>query len=103
MANSEPDVIFYNGKITTLDENHPEVMAIALTGGFVSAIGSDKEIHALAKPDTKMIDLRDERAIPGLNDSHLHLIRGGLNYNMELRLGWGTQSGGCAGDAENPS
>ncbi|SDY95237.1 hypothetical protein [Nitrosomonas sp. Nm33] len=48
MANSEPDVIFYNGKITTLDENHPEVMAIALTGGFVSAIGSDKEIHALA-------------------------------------------------------
>lgn len=85
MANSEPDMIFYNGKITTLDENHPEVMAIALTGGFVSAIGSDKEIHALAKPDTKMIDLKGKRVIPGLNDSHLHLIRGGLNYNMELR------------------
>ncbi len=85
MTKSEPDVIFYNGKITTLDKNHPEVAAIALSGGFVSAIGSDKEIHALAKPDTKMIDLRDKRVIPGLNDSHLHLIRGGLNYNMELR------------------
>src|SRR5205085_10040099 len=23
--------------------------------------------------------------IPGLNDSHLHVIRGGLNFNMELR------------------
>ncbi|WP_369683407.1 amidohydrolase [Nitrosomonas communis] len=85
MTNSEADVIFYNGKITTLDRRHPEVTAIALTGGFVSAIGSDKEIHALAKPDTKMIDLRGKRVIPGLNDSHLHLIRGGLNYNMELR------------------
>lgn len=32
-----------------------------------------------------MIDLHGHTAIPGLNDSHLHLIRGGLNYNTELR------------------
>ena len=36
-------------------------------------------------PETKTIDLRGRRVIPGLNDSHLHVIRGGLNYNMELR------------------
>ena len=85
MVNNVPDVIFYNGKITTLDERNPEVAAIALTGGFVTAIGSDKEIRALAKPDTKMINLGRKRVIPGLNDSHLQVIRGGLNYNMELR------------------
>lgn len=84
-AHRGPDMILYNGKISTLDERHPEVTAIALTGGWVAATGSDKEIHALARPDTKRIDLKGRRVIPGLNDSHLHLIRGGLNYNMELR------------------
>src|SRR6185369_11990949 len=36
-------------------------------------------------PSTTLIDLNKRRVIPGLIDSHLHLIRGGLNYNMELR------------------
>ncbi|MBX3641158.1 MAG: amidohydrolase [Nitrosomonas sp.] len=85
MTNSVPDTIFYNGKITTLDKSNPEVTAMALTDGWISATGPDKTIRALAKPDTKTIDLGGRRVIPGLNDSHLHLIRGGLNYNMELR------------------
>ena len=34
---------------------------------------------------TQVIDLQKRTVIPGLNDSHLHLIRGGLNYNLELR------------------
>ncbi len=38
-----------------------------------------------AGPETQVIDLHGHTAIPGLNDSHLHLIRGGLNYNLELR------------------
>ncbi|MEX3012637.1 amidohydrolase family protein, partial [Acinetobacter baumannii] len=36
-------------------------------------------------PTSKVVDLNGRRVIPGLNDSHLHIIRGGLNYNMELR------------------
>ncbi|MGE5524595.1 MAG: amidohydrolase [Rhodospirillaceae bacterium] len=39
----------------------------------------------LAKPSTQIIDLGGRCAIPGLFDSHTHPIRGGLNYNMELR------------------
>lgn len=39
----------------------------------------------LATPTSKVVDLNGRRVIPGLNDSHLHIIRGGLNYNMELR------------------
>jgi hypothetical protein len=35
-------------------------------------------------PPTLVIDAGGRTGIPGLNDSHLHLIRGGLNYNMEL-------------------
>lgn len=86
MANTDvADTIFVNGKITTLDSAQPEATAIALTGGLVAAVGNDKDIRALAGDTTEIIDLRGKRVIPGLNDSHTHLIRGGLNYNMELR------------------
>src|SRR6185503_19388475 len=39
----------------------------------------------ISTPQTKRIDLQGRRVIPGLYDSHLHVIRGGLNYNLELR------------------
>lgn len=79
------DLILFNGKITTLDSKQPEVSAIYIKNGQVSAIGSDEEVGKLADKNTPQVDLKKKRAIPGLNDSHLHLIRGGLNYNMELR------------------
>ncbi|WP_430321349.1 amidohydrolase family protein, partial [Salmonella enterica] len=36
-------------------------------------------------PDAQIIDAGGHRLIPGLIDSHMHIIRGGLNFNMELR------------------
>lgn len=80
-----PDLVLYNGKISTLDQQQPNVSALAIKDGLVSAIGSDDEVKKLAGKNTQRIDLKQRRVIPGLNDSHLHLIRGGLNYNMELR------------------
>lgn len=85
MTTENADTVFINGKITTLDAKHPEVSAIALKDGKVLAIGNDKEISTLVGDKTIQIDLNGKRIIPGLNDSHTHLIRGGLNYNMELR------------------
>lgn len=79
-----PDMILYNGKITTLDPSQPEVSAIAITDGLVTAVGGDELLNS-ATEKTKKIDLKRKRAIPGLNDSHIHVIRGGLHYNMELR------------------
>lgn len=85
MSSLVPDQVFFNGKITTLDKKNPEVSAIALSGGIIVATGTDKDMRALAGDKAKYIDLKGRRVIPGLNDSHTHLIRGGLNYNMELR------------------
>jgi predicted amidohydrolase YtcJ len=85
MSKGQPEIILYHGKITTLDKQKPEVSAIALSKGVVTAIGNDAEVLQLSGLGTKQIDLHGRRVIPGLNDSHLHLIRGGLNYNMELR------------------
>ncbi|HEC14682.1 MAG TPA: amidohydrolase, partial [Rhodospirillales bacterium] len=79
------DMILRNGRITTLDHTRPDAEAIAIRDGLIEATGANDEIMRLKGDDTDVIDLGGRRVIPGLNDSHTHLIRGGLNYNMELR------------------
>jgi predicted amidohydrolase YtcJ len=77
------DLILHNGRITTLDPRYPEAKNLAIKDGRI--IGVDDAEEYETGPETKVIDLNGRRVIPGLNDSHLHVIRGGLNYNMELR------------------
>src|SRR2546429_2386723 len=82
-AKSTPDVILHNGRITTLDPKYPEAKNVAIKDGRI--VGVDDAESYERGPNTKVIDLKSRRVIPGLNDSHLHVIRGGLNYNLELR------------------
>jgi predicted amidohydrolase YtcJ len=84
-ATTPPDIILHNGRITTLDQSNPAPQAVAITGGRFSAVGDSAEILPTAGPGTRVIDLGGKRLIPGLIDNHLHIIRGGLNFNMELR------------------
>src|SRR3954454_6880901 len=79
------DLILVNAKVTTLDRSNPEAQAIAISGGKFIAVCEESTIRSLATPQTRIIDLGGRRVIPGLIDSHTHIIRGGLNYNMELR------------------
>lgn len=79
------DLILFNGKVTTLDRGNPQAQAVAVRDGLVLFAGSDAEAMALAGPETRTVDVGGRRIIPGLIDSHMHIIRGGLNYNMELR------------------
>ncbi len=83
--NKTPDIILRGGKFTTLDAANPNATAVAMADGLFIGVGSDDDIMKLAGSGTKVIDLKGKRIIPGLNDSHTHLIRGGLNYLMELR------------------
>jgi predicted amidohydrolase YtcJ len=79
------DLILHNGKITTLDRQKPEASAAAIKDGRFAVVGNEQDVLPLAGPTTQRIDLNGRRVIPGLIDSHMHIIRGGLNYNMELR------------------
>jgi predicted amidohydrolase YtcJ len=79
----QADLILHNGHITTLDPKYPEAGSLAIKGGRILAVDDAEEYQKA--PQTKIIDLNGRRVVPGLNDSHLHVIRGGLNYNMELR------------------
>jgi predicted amidohydrolase YtcJ len=78
------EVILYNAKIAT--NGVPSFgQAIAISDEKVTAVGGNDEILRLRGPATSVIDGRGRTVIPGLNDSHMHPIRGGLNYNLELR------------------
>ena len=80
-----PDIILHNARITTLDRSRPNADAVAIRGGTIQQVGTAREIMPLAGSATQVVDAGGRRVIPGLADNHLHVIRGGLNYNMELR------------------
>lgn len=80
-----PDTILHHGLFTTLDRSNPIASAVAIEAGKFLAVGHDREIMALADPTTRIVDLKGRRVLPGLIDNHTHVVRGGLNFNMELR------------------
>ena len=85
MNQQSAELILQNGKIATQDDRRSIVEAVAIRDGRFLGIGSDREVMRFRDERTKLIDLNKRTVIPGLNDSHLHLIRGGLTYNLELR------------------
>lgn len=80
-----PELILHNGRFHTVDREKPTASAVAIRDGRFVAVGSEAEVMPLRGPATQVVDLNRRTVVPGLNDSHLHLIRGGLNYNLELR------------------
>src|SRR5882724_5013214 len=83
-ASAPADVILHHGKMTTLDRSNPTATAVAIRDGRFVRVGTDADVLPLAGSATKVIDLKGRRVLPGLIDNHLHIIRGGLSYNMEL-------------------
>ncbi|MFD5432696.1 amidohydrolase [Kitasatospora sp. NPDC127067] len=79
------DLVVRNAKVYTNDPHRPRATAVAVRDGLISAVGDDADVAALVGPDTRVVDELGRRAVPGLNDAHLHVIRGGLNYVLELR------------------
>lgn len=79
------DLILTSGQWHTLQTMRPTASAVAIRDGRFLAVGSAQDALAHKGPNTQVIDLAGRTVIPGLNDSHMHPIRGGLNYNLELR------------------
>ncbi|MFE4868118.1 amidohydrolase [Streptomyces sp. NPDC056682] len=79
------DLVVRNAKIHTGDPGRPHAQAIAVRDGVITVVGDDKDVAPHIGAGTKVVDALGRRVIPGLNDAHLHVIRGGLNYVLELR------------------
>ncbi|HYR41731.1 MAG TPA: amidohydrolase [Terriglobia bacterium] len=81
-----PDLILTNGKIITVDDQFSIAQALAIRGDHFVAVGNNQYINRLAGPNTRRIDLGGKAVIPGLIDSHAHLMRAAETWAIEARL-----------------
>lgn len=84
-AEEVADLIIHNAKVTTQTGHIHTPSAVAVKGGRILDVGNDDKVLALRGPETVVVDARDRRLVPGLNDSHIHPTREARYYSVELR------------------
>ena len=72
------ELIYYGGPILTMNDAQPQVEAVAVSAGMITAIGSAQELEALRGAATRMVDLQGRTLIPGFVDPHSHIGGVGL-------------------------
>jgi predicted amidohydrolase YtcJ len=83
---TKADTLLVHGHIYTGDPAAPWAEALAVTDGVIVAVGRDRDILARRRSDSRVIDLHGRTAVPGIVDSHMHLLYGayalhGLNLS----------------------
>lgn len=82
------ELLLRGGRIATLagpGQGPAEAQSLAVAGGRVLAVGSDRELAGYLDQAARVIELEGRRVIPGLVDSHIHAVRAGLSWNVSLR------------------
>jgi predicted amidohydrolase YtcJ len=80
------DTLLIHGHIYTGSAQRPWAQALSIQDGRIEAIGSDAEIRPRRSARTRVIDLHGRTVIPGIVDSHMHMLYGayalhGLNLS----------------------
>ena len=68
------DLVIWGGTIHTMDQRKPTAQAVAARGGRIVFVGSRDGARRLVGPDTRIIDLAGQTMVPGLIESHAHLM-----------------------------
>ena len=76
-----PDIIIHNGALTTFDMAQPQAEALAIADGIITAVGSTRDIMAMAGASTRVIDAKGGTVLPGFIDSHVHLFGGSVELS----------------------
>jgi len=77
-----PDLVLFHGKVITVDRDFSTYQAVAILGDRIMAVGNDDQMHAIAGPSTRLIDLKGLTVMPGLMDNHLHGAGGGPGVDL---------------------
>jgi len=75
----QPDLIFVNGDVYTVDAARRWARGVAVQGGRITAVGTDSDVRDLAGPATQVVDLMGGLLLPGFQDAHVHPVGGGLD------------------------
>ena len=73
------DLVLENGFVYTMDCARTWKEAVAISAGKVVGLGSSSQMQGFVGPSTKVIDLAGRMVLPGLHDSHVHLVDGGIH------------------------
>ncbi len=73
------DLIVHNGKIVTVDPEFKIVEAMAVKGDRILATGTSDEVLGLAGSQTQRVDLAGKTVLPGLMDSHVHVVSSAMH------------------------
>jgi predicted amidohydrolase YtcJ len=76
------ELIILNAQVLTMDVASPRAEAVALQGNRILAVGDSATLHALAGPDTRIIDAKGATLLPGFVESHLHLFSGAYGQTL---------------------
>jgi len=82
LGRADPDLVLHNGRFYTVNPAQPEASAVAIRDGRLLAIGSNRDMLALAGRRTQRVDLGGRRVFPGFNDAHAHPGESGLQQLM---------------------
>src|SRR5687768_4726070 len=75
------DLIVHNGVVFTGEADGDMPQAVAIRGNQILKVGTNREILRMQRPQTVTIDANGAAVVPGFNDAHLHLVRGGLTLD----------------------
>jgi predicted amidohydrolase YtcJ len=80
------DLVLRNGKIVTMNGAAPTAQAIAVRGDKIAALGTNADAQKWIGPNTKVIDLKGQLAIPGFIEGHGHFTGiGEYRQGLDLR------------------
>ena len=71
---STADLVLNNGTVYTMDQGRPKAQAVAIIGNQIAVVGTDADVEPYIGPETRVIDLNGQAVVPGLKESHGHLI-----------------------------
>lgn len=71
------DILYVNGHLYTMDANNSEADAFAVRGDRIIAVGSSEDLKKSIRPK-QVVDLQGKTVLPGLIDSHAHLMGLGI-------------------------
>lgn len=87
VAAEKADYVFKNGAIYTIDSKNPQAQAIAITGKYITYVGTNNGVRAFVGDKTQVIDLKGQMLLPGFVDSHIHptlaMFAGGADLQFD--------------------
>lgn len=86
-AAAPADLVLHHGHVITVDARDSIAQALAISGGRIVRVGSDRDIAGLIGPKTRVIDLKGRTATPGLIDTHAHILSTGISELYQIALG----------------